>query len=213
MPAAKSRAMTNREAIFMLNLAKESGTNMKNTMWRKSCSHYIRNTHTSHATTENTKKKEKRTKDKTEKEDTIHQTMATITQYNNMRKEVRSQHCQRNSQPAQSGQLGQDCISTNCTMEQGTNSSTQHHWGDEMQQKNASTIRLLIQNIGGIDMTETGSIKLAALRNFTQEHQINICTLTKCNMDWTKAPAHLHIAEQTRYWWESNQWSVSHNTQ
>jgi len=32
-------------------------------------------------------------------------------------------------------------------------------------------------------------------------------------MDWTKAPAHLHIAEQMQYWWESNQWSISHNTQ
>jgi len=75
-----------------------------------------------------------------------------------------------------------------------------------MQPKDASTIQLLVQNIGGIDMTETGSIKLATLRNYTQEHQIDFCTLTECNTDWAKAPAHLHIAEQTIYWWESNQW-------
>jgi len=81
------------------------------------------------------------------------------------------------------------------------------HWGDEMQPKDIAMIRLLVQNIGGIDMTDSGSIKLAALRNFTNEHQI-----TKCNMDWTKEPAHLQIAKQTCYWWESNQWSVSHNT-
>ncbi len=130
-----------------------------------------------------------------------------------MGQEVRPQHGQRNSQPVQISQSGQGSISTKCTTEQQIKSPILQHWGDKMQPKDASTIWLLVQNIGSIDMMETGSIKLAALRNYTQEQQIDICTLTKCNTDWTKAPAQLHIVEQTRYWWESNQWSISHNTQ
>jgi len=191
-PAAKSKAMTNREVTFMLHPANELGTKMKNTMSQKPHSHCIRNTHTLHATTETTENKEKRTQEETEKEATKHQNMATTTPHNNMGQEVRPHHHQRNQQPAQPRQLGKESTSNECTMEKQNNLPTQLHWGDEMQQKDAATIWLLVQNIGGIDMMESGSIKLAALRNFTNKHQIDICALTKCNTDWTKAPAHLH---------------------
>jgi len=54
-------------------------------------------------------------------------------------------------------------------------------------------------------MTNTGSIKLVALWNFTNKVQADICAITECNVDWKHAPAHLYPKEQTRYWWESSQ--------
>ncbi len=62
-------------------------------------------------------------------------------------------------------------------------------------------------------MTEIGSIKLAALQNFTKEVQADICTIMECNVDWRHAPAHLYLKEQMRYWWESSHWSISNNIQ
>ncbi len=62
-------------------------------------------------------------------------------------------------------------------------------------------------------MTDSGSIKLTALRDFTKEAQADICAITECNVDWRHAPAHLYPKEQTRYWWESSNWSISNNLQ
>jgi len=86
-------------------------------------------------------------------------------------------------------------------------------WGHQLYPKAASTIQILLQNIGRIDMMDTGSIKLVALRNFTKEAQVDICTITECNVDWKHAPAHLYPTKQTTYWWESRHWSITHKTQ
>jgi len=86
-------------------------------------------------------------------------------------------------------------------------------WSHQIQPKTPNTIRLILQNIGRIDLLETGSIKLAAIQSYTQVAQVDICTITECNVDWTKAPAHLYLAEQTRYWQEKSHWKVTNNTQ
>jgi len=85
-------------------------------------------------------------------------------------------------------------------------------WGHQIQSKDKHTIQLLLQNIGGIDLTTTGSIKLAALRTFTQAMQVEICAITECNVNWNKAPQHLYPTKHMQYWWESSHWKVSHNT-
>ncbi len=72
-------------------------------------------------------------------------------------------------------------------------------WGNQIQLKEMKTIKLLLQNIGGLDLASSGSIKLAVLRSFTQVHQLNVCILMECNVDWRKVPAHLYLAEQTKY--------------
>jgi len=77
--------------------------------------------------------------------------------------------------------------------------------------KMTMTIRILLKNIGGIDMMETGSIKLAAMRNFINEVEVDICAITECNVDWKKAPKHLYPREQTCYWWENSHWSIANN--
>jgi len=86
-------------------------------------------------------------------------------------------------------------------------------WGHPLEPKETNQIRIMLQNIGGIDMTESRLIKLAALWSFLQEAQVDVCTLTKCNVAWNKVPAHLYPAKQTRYWWEASQWSLAHNIQ
>jgi len=60
-------------------------------------------------------------------------------------------------------------------------------------------------------MMETGLIKLAAMRNFINKAEVDICAITKCNIDWKKAPTYLYLTKQTHYWWENNHWSVTNN--
>jgi len=92
-----------------------------------------------------------------------------------------------------------------------TNKSTMTTWGHQIQTKALAAICILLQNIGGIDMMETGLIKLAAMQNFINEAEVDICVITKCNVDWKKAPKYLYPREQTRYWWENSHWSIANN--
>jgi len=50
--------------------------------------------------------------------------------------------------------------------------------------KSPNTIRLLLQNVGGIDLKPEGSIKLASLHSFMQEAQVDVAALTECNVAW-----------------------------
>jgi len=86
-------------------------------------------------------------------------------------------------------------------------------WGNGLPPKESNSIKILLQNIVGIDMTETGSIKLAALRKYINNSQMDIYAITECkNTDWKHALAHLNPTNQTRYW-ESSHWSITNNTQ
>jgi len=58
---------------------------------------------------------------------------------------------------------------------------TKPPWGHPLRPKDPNQIRLVLQNIGGIDMMESGSIKLAALQSFLQAAQVDMCMLTECN--------------------------------
>ncbi len=59
----------------------------------------------------------------------------------------------------------------------------------------------------------SGSIKLAALREFTTSASVDVVAITECNAVWDNVDAPLHPAEQTRYWWECWQWSLGYNRQ
>jgi len=87
----------------------------------------------------------------------------------------------------------------------------QKPWGHPLVGKAEGQIRLLLQNIGRIDMTNSGSIKLAAMRGFINQAGADIIAITKCNTAWTEAPHHLYQTEQTQYWWENAHWSLGHN--
>jgi len=85
-------------------------------------------------------------------------------------------------------------------------------WGNQLGPKDSHKIRIVLQNIGGIDMADNGLLKLAALQSFMNMAQVDIA-LMECNVAWNKAPPHLYPAEQMRYWWEACHWSLSHNQQ
>jgi len=68
-------------------------------------------------------------------------------------------------------------------MEMNTIETLDPPWGHMIQPKAPNTIQLLLQNIRGIDVTSTGSIKLVAMQSFTQAAQIDICALTECNVE------------------------------
>jgi len=87
----------------------------------------------------------------------------------------------------------------------------QDSWGHHMCHKPPNTIRVLLQNIGGIDANHKGSVKLAALHEFMVEHQVDITAITECNVAWSQVDSELSPQEQTRFWWENAHWSVTHN--
>jgi len=80
-----------------------------------------------------------------------------------------------------------------------------------MSNKPPHTIRVLLQNIGGIDVTSNGSVKLAALHNFMVDHQVDITAITECNVAWSKVTPKIAPPEQTKFWWENSHWSLTHN--
>jgi len=47
-------------------------------------------------------------------------------------------------------------------------------WGHQIHNKKSNTIRILLQNIGGIDTHKWGSVKLAALHEFMVENQVDV---------------------------------------
>jgi len=102
---------------------------------------------------------------------------------------------------------------TKTNITKSTISSQADIWGHEIGPKEPNTIRLLLQNTGGIDHKPGGSVKLAALYAFMQEAQVDIAALTECNTAWDKIDYSLSLAQQTKYWWENAHWSVSHNRQ
>jgi len=84
-------------------------------------------------------------------------------------------------------------------------------WGHSITPKATGYVRFLAQNIGGIDLTTSGSIKLAALREFTISALVDMVAIKECNAAWDNVYAKLHPVEQTQYWWECSQWSIGHN--
>jgi len=72
---------------------------------------------------------------------------------------------------------------------------------------------VIVQNIGGINLHKYGSVKLAALHEFTTEHQVDVIALTECNAAWSKVEPELWPQEQTKFWWDKAHWSITHNRQ
>jgi len=95
----------------------------------------------------------------------------------------------------------------------GEEDEKQNQWGHDLPAKPTNTIHILLQNVGGIDLTAEGSVKLAALHAFMQETQVNIAALTECNVAWHLVDKAFYPLEQTKFWWENSHWSITHNRQ
>jgi len=81
-----------------------------------------------------------------------------------------------------------------------------------MQYKQPTTIQILLQNLGGVDLNPGGSVKLAALHEFMVEHQVDIAAIMECNAAWSTIDPDIWPQQQTHYWWENVHWSLTHNT-
>jgi len=147
-----------------------------------------------------------------EPSNTTIQTMNELLRMNTRLENITKDHITRQAEPQQAALTMRDSAMearTPQTERQKVNDS----WGHQLNPKQPATIQIILQNIGGIDMTDSGSVKLAALWDFTKEAQEDICAIRECNVDWRHALAHLYPKEQTRYWWESSHWSISNNLQ
>ncbi len=74
--------------------------------------------------------------------------------------------------------------------QQASHTDTTMTWGNQLRPKDPNMIRIVLQNIGGINMVDNGSIKLATLHSFMHTAQVDICALMECNVAWNKAPSH-----------------------
>ncbi len=73
--------------------------------------------------------------------------------------------------------------------------SQEDRWGHPIAPKATGYIRSFAQNIGGINLMPSGSIKLAALREFTTYALVDVVAITECNAAWDNNEAQLHLAE------------------
>jgi len=87
------------------------------------------------------------------------------------------------------------------------------HWGHAIGPKNPNTIRLLLQNMGGIDLHPRGSVRLAALQDFMTMRQVDIAVMTECDSAWQHVDFKLWPQQQTKSWWENTHWSLTYNRQ
>jgi len=78
-------------------------------------------------------------------------------------------------------------------------------------ERQPGTIRFILQNVDGIPTHEDGDIKLDSLKQFANENQADIITLTELNTAWDKLPYESRLPRKTRGWWEASHWSISHN--
>jgi len=46
-----------------------------------------------------------------------------------------------------------------------------------------------------------------------EDHQVDIAAIMECNVGWSKIDLELWLQEQTRFWWDSAHWSITHNRQ
>jgi len=68
-------------------------------------------------------------------------------------------------------------------------------WGHIFEPKATGYIQFLAQNIGGINLTSSGSIKLVALWEFTTHTSVDMVAIMECNAAWDNIKAQLHPAE------------------
>jgi len=102
---------------------------------------------------------------------------------------------------------------TQNTESTGKEEEQRNRWGHDFSGKPMNTIRILLQNVGGIDLMAGGSVKLAALHTFMQDYQVDIVALTECNVAWHLVDKSSYPSEQTKFWWENSHWSITHNRQ
>jgi len=84
-------------------------------------------------------------------------------------------------------------------------------WGDQFQKKKHNTIRVYLQNIGGLPAEDNGEAKYMHIQLFVKNHNIDILALPECSMNWGEMEYKNMLPECTKGWWESVQWATAYN--
>jgi len=84
-------------------------------------------------------------------------------------------------------------------------------WGDLLQRKKGNTVRIYLQNIGGLPADDAGKEKYTHLRHFVTKHSIDLLAMPECSVHWGKTEYKQRLPERTKGWWESVQWSMAYN--
>jgi len=70
----------------------------------------------------------------------------------------------------------------------GMAGSREGAWGDPFHTKKEHALRVYLQNIGGLLMSEDYDVKYTHMRHFITMNKINVITLPECSMNWGKMP-------------------------
>jgi len=86
-------------------------------------------------------------------------------------------------------------------------------WGNLLGKKVPNSIHLIYQNLDSIPQGSEGNsnIKLNALLQFINLHQVDIFAMTKLNTFWDLLPPAQCLPTKMKGWWENSHWSISHN--
>jgi len=63
----------------------------------------------------------------------------------------------------------------------------------------------------GISPTESGTYKMELLGHFTTANQIDMCSITETNTNWSEVPTNQHPHNATWFWWECIKWNTMYN--
>ncbi len=85
--------------------------------------------------------------------------------------------------------------------------------GSPDEKKTEGTIRIVLQNVGGIPHNKQGEMKLDSLWLFMEQQEIDIMAMTELNTAWDCLEYNDRLPAKTRGWWEANHWSITHNKQ
>jgi len=84
-------------------------------------------------------------------------------------------------------------------------------WGDTFTQKQRNTVRVYLQNIGGLPTDDEDSVKYTHMRHFITLNKIDIIALLESSTNWGEMKYEPRLPERTKGWWESMQWSTAYN--
>ena len=83
-------------------------------------------------------------------------------------------------------------------------------WGDPISKKANKNIRLVFQNIRGFGI-EQGSYKSETIREFMEDHEVDIMAMSELNVNWRIISKKNTINEITRGWFENQRVITSYN--
>jgi len=95
----------------------------------------------------------------------------------------------------------------------GAAGSREGAWGDPFHNKKAHTVRVYLQNIGGLPTSEDDDVKYTHMQQFLNMNKINVIALPECGTSWGKMLYKQRLQEQMQGWWESIQWPTAYNKQ